>query len=518
MKTPHAVQNVRFLGLVLAGAALTRAALISYDGATYAPGTALDGLTGGTSWASAWSGTNSIRAGSLAYTNNSALLVTEGNAFLIEGSTNLNTSAFRTLETNGFDTLTTNINDVTYFGSGGAIVWLSFLARDDDGSPADTYAGVQLYQDDLDVGLIGRRWNSKKWGGYLYGAFGSSSDIIASNAATALIVAQIQSRSSSQTNWDSWVKLYINPSLDAFDPNAFDWQFYGGGGNQLHFNRIALRGNAHMTIDELRLGTSYEDVLPITWPAPEDPYEPFAYPADVLDTANGGTSWLGPWWTWVPSNNLVAAPGMEYSTLVSTGNCLLTSGNDDASWRKTRAAYGTGTVWISFLTAYNGFMPATAGAGGLSLGINGTNDWERLFIGKRWGADTWGIAKKVGDTEEAGSSSTNAAGTNVTWLVTRVDFGAAPSIYLWVNRLPDTEPALDAADAVLLNQPEFYFDEVRVKSGPADGLLMDEIRIGNTYACVAPVVPEATMGMLVGCSVWYACRKQITHSHTRNQR
>jgi len=255
------------MALSLMAAGMASAALISYDGANYGPVGALEGLNGNASqWASAWSGTNAVIADSLAYTN-VTILQTEGNAFKIVGTIAAPyTESYRTLQTNGFESVTTNIGGVTYFGKGGAIVWLSFLARN-DGADAQESAGVFLYKDATQAAMVGIRWNSTKWGAAIAPSAGQSTPIISTNTATVFIVAQLQTRPDEQPTWDSWAKIYVNPSLTAFNEAVFDLQSYGSGATQLRFNRIALRGSKQMTIDELRLGTTAADVMP-TVPEP----------------------------------------------------------------------------------------------------------------------------------------------------------------------------------------------------------------------------------------------------------
>lgn len=256
------------MALSLMAAGMASAALISYDGANYTPVGALEGLNGHASqWASAWSGTNAVIAGSLAYTN-TTILQTEGNAFKIVGTAGGTwLESYRTLQTNGFESVTTNIGSATYFGKGGAIVWLSFLARN-DGADAQEMAGLGLYEDTSRSVFVGIRWASSQWGAIVEPNFGGNSGVSSLNTETVFFVVQLQTRPNDQPTWDSWAKVWVNPSLTAFDENAgWNMQTYGSGGRQLRFNRVCLQGTKQMTIDELRLGTTAADVMP-TIPEP----------------------------------------------------------------------------------------------------------------------------------------------------------------------------------------------------------------------------------------------------------
>src|SRR5262249_24998734 len=87
--------------------------------------------------------------------------------------------------------------------------------------------------------------------------------------------------------------------------------------------------------------------------------------------------------------------------------------------------------------------------------------------------------------------------TNVTFLVLRVDHhaGSNDDVYLFVNPLLSAQPQLAQASARLTNQAEFSFNAVRIFAAYASNtfaeLRLDEIRVGDTYADVAPFTPAA---------------------------
>jgi hypothetical protein len=167
-------------------------------------------------------------------------------------------------------------------------------------------------------------------------------------------------------------------------------------------------------------------------------------------------------------------------------------------------------MWISFLGQRTGpvtntVQPFYQRVASVQLHTNGN---ERVAVGRasyntetgtstrRW--DTWSVYS-------AGSganlfASTNSL-TNVTFLVLRIDYTAGlDSAYLFVNP-PDltTAPALAAASATNTGISDMPFDRIRLfvgnnnaSSGIYAEIIVDELRVGDSFTDVAPVVGGGT--------------------------
>ena len=222
-------------------------------------------------------------------------------------------------------------------------------------------------------------------------------------------------------------------------------------------------------------------------------YEGFDSPAgeNALDKSAGVTS-LG--WAaasvWSASGKDVAAGSMAYldarsKPLRSAGNRVSTDTITDA-FRALPATINSGTIWIGFI--------AKAIAPSPSLGYLGillqSGSENRFFVGERFLSDRWSIERSNLPGQEADST---VLASVKSFLVVRIDFnqGKTPgneNAYLWVNPLLDSQPSTAQASATLLNMQSFDFNQVTIQGAyTSDGNELDELRIGSTFADVAPI-------------------------------
>lgn len=216
-------------------------------------------------------------------------------------------------------------------------------------------------------------------------------------------------------------------------------------------------------------------------------YDGFNYTSGQPVNGSGGTGWSGAW----SGNNTVSTPGYTYSTLPVAGNRVTTSGGDSGSFRSFSTQNGSGTYYVSFIVQR--VSGNSAGYGGISLFEGGG---ERLFIGQTFNQDNFGLERSGGGSP---ANSTTAAST-FSFLVARIDFnGASSSARLYVNPTLGTEPG--TAQATTANFAAFSFDNVRIQSGGGPTFGFDELRIGTTYADVAPVPEPATTALLIFAAI-----------------
>ncbi|NLF40976.1 hypothetical protein GX586_16150, partial [bacterium] len=274
-------------------------------------------------------------------------------------------------------------------------------------------------------------------------------------------------------------------------------------------------------------------------------YEGASYPftTNGIQNRNGGNGWADPWegmWynydaiNYVQTRVNVTEPGLTYSDvallqLVSTSNRFVTSdfgnyqGTDfDVPASRSRRTIGkdgalhlldvsnwfgvTGTTnWFSFLARYESGDSGAGSYFGLELAGDGTAEKQssRFVIGKPSNSDNWGF--RASDGTEIASSANALSGTS--FLVARVMFGdGGEAADLWVDpALGATPPATPSVSMAAI--PNFSYSRVgivSVSTGSKCALVgVDEVRVGEDWASVTPVVPEpaAAVAVLIGLAL-----------------
>ncbi len=238
----------------------SRAELIAYEGANYAPLTLIAGLNGGTGWRGEWSGDTRVVSGSLVLNGVS----TSGNRFVTSGN---GAGSARAIETSGFEGLLQSGR----LGKEGTTLWLSFLFRAVT-TGNNNAAGVLLYDGPVSAAnqvlFVG-----VPTGGSTLGLiappnsappFGASalSSIIGTNQQTLFLVIKMMFGT---PNGDR-VFLYVNPPMEAEPTNNI---YIAAVLNNLsfQFDRLQLASGATTTttasFDEIRLGETFADVVPL---------------------------------------------------------------------------------------------------------------------------------------------------------------------------------------------------------------------------------------------------------------
>ena len=258
-------------------------------------------------------------------------------------------------------------------------------------------------------------------------------------------------------------------------------------------------------------------------------YEGFDYPSgDTIIGKTGGTGFSQAWQL-NSSGGVYTNQGTSLKYVDSQGNSLTTIGgslflqgstidaaNSAAAQPNRLLGYVRGTngtdavsTWISFLAVRQG--PTTnhpslpdnpyPRSANLSLYNNfSSSNVEKLALGNT-ALTTSNVVSLLpqGNLANAKPSSVSFSRTN--FIVVRIDHVAGSTldnVYLFVNPLLGTEPDVASADTNSLSQFDFTFNRIRPFAGgdrstsassPYAELVLDEIRIGETYADVAPFSP-----------------------------
>jgi hypothetical protein len=263
-------------------------------------------------------------------------------------------------------------------------------------------------------------------------------------------------------------------------------------------------------------------------------YEGFDYEPAPIGAQNGGTGWTGDWVNDTGGTGEIRAGGMTYTdsmgnALVVSGNRAFVSGESSAAGQVGRALPQIGddpegdggvTTWWSFLgqrlAPHEMAEENVKRASSLQIHNTLAAPAERLAAGK----GTTGPGGPLPDvrTEWSMLHSANAGNSVFTtkpilekaFLVVRIDhfgafadFATPDSAYLWVNPRLDAEPAIASADVQYLRDDplvlqDFTFDRIRTFTGATNAVGLwaefdfDEIRLGTTYADVAPFTATPT--------------------------
>lgn len=262
----------------------THAQLIAYEGFDYPAGSDLSTLNGGIGWATPW-GTNSsgttlsgnaagdwITGSSLSYMDafgNS--LVTSGNSLFLTG-TNGTSQPFRTLSTT--------------IGTNGGTAWVSFMAYRSGPTTNNTLqtfnpyprgANVSFYTNNSERIAIGNASAaiSNNFSIVPAGSGGNAQQSGYDYSDLSLVVLRFDYAEPGAPNTNDAVYMFINPTLGV-EPTLAEAVVSTNNWFDFTFNRVrpfaggnaANQPYAELSVDELRVGTTFADVTPFT-PVPE---------------------------------------------------------------------------------------------------------------------------------------------------------------------------------------------------------------------------------------------------------
>ena len=335
-------------------------------------------------------------------------------------------------------------------------------------------------------------------------AYGTGTSVVAS--VSVLLTPTFLTNPSPVTNY-----LTMNTTLAATvggqSPISYQWVKNGTAITGATNAALALTNlqagdaAAYALVATNVLGSATSSVVNVTVLGSLPPYEGFDYDTNSLETLTattaGGTGWSGGWAQSTGYNGeaIVVGPSATYhdatSQLVTTGGAAELSGSGSADFEDIRALQcnlNSGTVYLSFIGQI-----LNTGWGGVELTqTSGTSDNAQIFLGAQWYAQNWGWGGRGG----GGPASSTPCGTE-SLLVYRFDFtGSNTLVRLYVNPTLASEPATPA----LTGTWNFTsFNKVRIVShGSAlNNGLIDELRIGGTWAAVTPNIPRTDAPSIV---------------------
>ncbi len=223
--------------------------------------------------------------------------------------------------------------------------------------------------------------------------------------------------------------------------------------------------------------------------------EPFDYAPGDLNGDNGGVGFSGAWQS--PSGFSVISGNLAVPNYTGTGNSMQFLVNSMLSaGRNLDATYATGgEIWASYLVN----LSSVNAYAGLSFSTSSI-PFSGVFVGVLGGpngggppSSTWGM-DYTGGGEPVLSNIPVAYGQTTLLVVRMTEEAGVDRFDLYVNP-PESLPAFPDATKLLYSQPNWSFNKISYSVNRGSGVV-DEIRLGETYADVRPV-PEPCMAMLL---------------------
>jgi len=403
--------------------------------------------------------------------------------------------SIRDLQTMGVDPAWSDVEGA--LGAPGTSLWLAFAAHARQGISPGQFAGLQLFEGNVEHRFIGAPFfdtgRPPNWG---LDRPGLEVPVYSESVVSeqSLLVARIDFPQ--LAGQDAVVSLWIDPPLDLDAPG--DAPDAVVSGPDFRFNRLQLNGNFEgFVLDELRLGTTYADVVPARPIEELFVEESFETPGAIAGQT-GGVGFAGPWagggtvdpdglsYESGEDGLLVAGGALDPTTGSSRRDLALDSIHPDLADTVGKLGAPGAEVWLSFLAeAPNGIDLGQFA--GLQLFDGGT---ELRFIGApffdagrppNWGLDRPGLNTPL----YSGVPVSEPA-----WMVLRMRFAESPnedsSLDLWVSPSLDATPPDDGA--LTLTGPDLRLDRLQIV-GNVPGFRIDELRVGPSFAAIAPVAP-----------------------------
>ncbi len=247
---------IMLAAVTLGATCVASAAPIAYEGFNYTtPGT-VSGQSGGDGWAAAWTGTDQHDIGSpgLTYTDGNA------NVLPVEGNTAAgvpNDTSFRSLDTSLWPAA---VKTGSELGAPDAVIWVSFIAQAAEAN-ASQWSGLSLHNAGGGEGMfLGNPFTPTNWGADLKDG-GTIETTVPVDQQRFVLVRMAWAGDGNSVDVDMW----LNPPLDGEAGLASVAAGKKASGTRLSnflFSQVRMAGNVAHDWDEIRFGTSYDQVVP----------------------------------------------------------------------------------------------------------------------------------------------------------------------------------------------------------------------------------------------------------------
>jgi hypothetical protein len=229
----------------------------------------------------------------------------------------------------------------------------------------------------------------------------------------------------------------------------------------------------------------------------------YANPGDDFRDGSGGSGWGSNW------NDSFAGldtrdGGLSYGALITTGNAAIDRGDLSVSDRDFATAYVDGdTFWFSFLVAYDGTTQGSFEYRLRDSRATGT-DLIKIDLDGPINLNNSGLSDDSGFSIPTDSTAVLLVGQITLSANTGED-----TFQYWINpgSLGGASPTLGSyASSVLTMNNMSTIGSVEVVTNALSQGVIDELRFGDSFAAVTPVIPEpstfALMAAALGMSLF----------------
>lgn len=486
------------------------------------------GFASGGSWSADNAGDSSVSRTGLVH-----IVASSGGRFVSTGDGGVfGTVAVPDLTASGPFGVTGLVDTASSSIGGGSVsntLYYSFLARKAfSDSAVNHFAALELLRGGAEVLGVGNNWPASAYS--IFGATGgqdvrrpSDNTYLIVTMDTRLFVVKITYNPGSNDDVTIWM-----------DPNPADgdsqlngvYQYTAKAVGDLSFDKIALRagnGTSSWDFDEVRFGTSWEDVTP----APETDdllsYEPFdGYNTGDMDGQGYRGTGYAPSGTWSGAvGGMFDTTTMVYKRDLSIGGKVTNDGGltDPKAYLDTTLAgifsraglldhvgrmigggSVEGTLYVSFLARTHNAAPDAGESAFAGLEIyRGTARVQGLG-GNNWGSWAYSIYQTTGDKDLKRASDNNSLQYDATMrkFVAKITYhaGAPDDLTVWMD--PVQADGDNQGGAVYMYSAtgvgDLSFDSYSIRAGNNTSLNKcdyDEIRFGKTFdgvfASLAPL-------------------------------
>ncbi len=257
-------------------------------------------------------------------------------------------------------------------------------------------------------------------------------------------------------------------------------------------------------LDEVRVGTSYADVVTSGEPEPESIYDGFATAGpytdgETINGLDGGSGFTGPWEVDLSSNEenderyTASGEALNYSDgsddlATSLGTLrLVARGSGKALLRRTFPEQ-SGEVWFSFLT-----VMTTDSNWNWAIGLEDAAQGQQIALQNYSSSSVFrihvdGTSQVLNGVDPFDDPADGVTPALVVGRILNAGSGEADgSVEVWINPsdLTDLSAGAEAngmvAEQTLPSLSSFFFDK-----GAAPEGYLDEVRIGSSYEAVVP--------------------------------
>jgi len=242
-----------FVAALMVCPPLALPAPLVYEGFEYDAPQALPPLDGGDGWLGGWDeGNATVASPGLAYTDGGGIILPVAGNRGQSGTS----ATFRTIDASVFPS---EVAPGGKLGGAGATIWISFIGQCTQAG-ANQWSGLALFDGTAERLFIGNPYAPTDWGFDLKDG-GTATTSVAVDQERFVLIKLAWSADGTTVDTSMW----LNPPLDSEADLALvaaEEKVTATRPSGFQFDRVRLAGNVDHNWDEIRIGTTYAQVVP----------------------------------------------------------------------------------------------------------------------------------------------------------------------------------------------------------------------------------------------------------------